>query len=81
MFLFGFERVDWRSTVVDDFCCIETTGGTSVVMVGSTFVGSWAGGLFKFKLALFGTADDFGAGVSRGCEKFDMVVGDLKMSA
>ena len=52
-----------------------------VVTVGSAVVGSCAGGLFKFKLALFGTADDFGAGVSRGGEKFDMVVGDLKTSA
>ena len=29
----------------------------------------------------FGPADDFGAGMSRGGEKFDMVVGDLKTSA
>ena len=52
-----------------------------VVTVGLTFVGSWAGRLFKFELAIFGTADDFGAGMSRGGKKFDMVVGDLKMSA
>ena len=44
-------------------------------------VGSCAGGFFKFELAAFGTADDFDAGVSRGREKFDMVVGDLKTSA
>ena len=50
-------------------------------MVGLAFVGSCAGGLFKFKLAVFGTADDFGADMSHGGEKFDMVVGDLKMSA
>ena len=45
------------------------------------FVGSWAGGLFEFELAVVGTSGDFGAGVSRGGEKFDMVVGDLKTSA
>ena len=50
-------------------------------MVGSTFVGSWAGRLFKFELAVFGTADNFGAGMSHGGEKFDMVVGNLKKSA
>ena len=50
-------------------------------MVGSAVVDSCAGGLFKFELAVLGTADDFGAGVSCGGEKFDMVVGDLKMSA
>ena len=50
-------------------------------MVGSTFDVSWTGGLFKFELAVFGTADDFRAGVSRGGKKFDMVVGDLKTSA
>ena len=53
----------------------------SVVTVGSMFVGSWAGGFFKFELAVFGTADDCGAGVSRCGENFDMVVGDLKTSA
>ena len=50
-------------------------------MVGSAVVGSCVGGRFKFELAIFGTADDFDAGVSRGGEQFDMVVGDLKMSA
>ena len=53
----------------------------SVATVGSAFVGSCAGRLFKFELAVFGTADDFRAGMSRGGEKFDMVVGDLKTSA
>ena len=37
-----------------------------VVAVDSAVVGSCAGGLFKFELAVFGTADDFGAGVSCG---------------
>ena len=50
-------------------------------MVGSASVGSCASGLFKFELAIFGTADDCGAGVSRCGENFDMVVGNLKMSA
>ena len=50
-------------------------------MVGSAVVGSCVGGLFKFELAVFGTADDFGAGVSCGGKKFDMVVGNLKTSA
>ena len=49
--------------------------------VGLAVFGSCAGRLFKFELAVFGTADDFGAGVSHGGEKFDMVVGDLKTSA
>ena len=52
-----------------------------VVTVGSAVVGSCDGGLFKFELALFDTADDFGAGMSRGGEKFDMLVGHLKTSA
>ena len=50
-------------------------------MVGLAVVGSCIGGLFKFKLAVFGTADNFDAGVSCGGKKFDMVVGDLKTSA
>ena len=50
-------------------------------MVGLAVVGSCVGGLFKFELAVLGTADDFDAGMSRGGEKFDMDVGDLKTSA
>ena len=57
------------------------TGGTSVVTVGLAVVGSCVGGLFKFELAVFGTTDDFDAGVSHGGKKFDVVVGDLKTSA
>ena len=49
--------------------------------VGLAFFGTCVGGLFNFELAVFGTDDSFGAGVSRGGEKFDMVVGDLKTSA
>ena len=50
-------------------------------MVGLAVVGSCVGRLFKFELAVFGTANNFDAGMSRGSEKFDMVVGDLKTSA
>ena len=52
-----------------------------VVTVGLAVVGSCAGGLFKFEPALFGTVNDFGAGMSHGGKKFHMVVGDLKTSA
>ena len=52
-----------------------------VAIVGSAFVGSWASRLFKFELAVFGTAGDCDAGISHGGKKFDMVVGDLKTSA
>ena len=40
----------------------------SVTTVGSMFVDGCAGGLFKFELPVFGTAGNFGAGMSRGGE-------------
>ena len=50
-------------------------------MVGLAVFGGCAGRLFTFELALFGTTNGFGAGVSHVGKKFDMVVGDLKTSA
>ena len=49
--------------------------------VGSAVFGSCAGEPVKFELAVFGTDDGIGAGMSRVSKKFDMVVGDLKTSA
>ena len=52
-----------------------------MVTVGLAFFGGCAGGLFELELAVFGTDDGFGAGVSRVGKEFDMVVGDLKTSS
>ena len=51
-----------------------------MVTVGLAFFGSCVGGFFKLELAIFGTDNGFGAGVSRVSKKLDMVVGNLKMS-
>ena len=75
-FLYGFERVDWCWTVV-----VVSTKQVACRWQWLVQRLLAAGRLFKFELAVFGTANDFRAGVSRGGEKFDMVVGDLKTSA
>ena len=49
-------------------------------MTGALF-GGCAGGFFNFELANFGTDNCSGIGVSHVGKKFDMVVGDLKMSS
>ena len=79
------ERINWRATVVIDLavstqqveCCWPT--GCSALFGGCAR--SCAGGPFNFELADFGTNNCSSVGVSRVDKKFDMVVGDLKMSS